>query len=63
MAKREACKTCNLLLDDSGACPICKKRSASPNWTGRINVIDAAKSTIAQKMNLTVKGEYAIKVK
>lgn len=62
MAKRKACKDCNRLVDED-TCPVCKKQNLSPSWVGRINVIDSAKSRIAKKMGLEVKGEYAIKVK
>ncbi len=44
-------------------CPICKTGSFSNNWQGRINILDANKSEISKKINITVKGEYAIKVR
>jgi len=62
MAKKKACKDCNLLVEGD-TCPVCKKQNLSQSWVGRINVIDAAKSRVSKKMGLSVKGEYAIKVK
>ncbi|HII14573.1 MAG TPA: DNA-directed RNA polymerase subunit E'', partial [Nanoarchaeota archaeon] len=32
-------------------------------WKGRITILDAEKSEIAKKVGITVKGEYAIKVR
>ncbi|MBT7903293.1 DNA-directed RNA polymerase subunit E'' [Candidatus Woesearchaeota archaeon] len=60
MAKKKCCKTCKLFVD-GGECPICKNSNFSTNWQGRIFVVDANKSEIAQKIGITIKGEYAIK--
>ena len=60
--KKKVCKKCKIFVDGE-TCPICKKNSFSTNWQGRIYFIDANKSTIAKKINVEVKGEYAIKVK
>ena len=48
---------------DGPTCPICKKNQFSDNWKGRITIFNAEQSDIAKKMNIAVKGEYAIKVK
>lgn len=40
-----------------------KKADFTPNWQGRINVIDSDKSFIAKKIGIKQKGEYAIKVR
>ncbi len=42
-------------------CPICKGKQFSTNWQGRIAVTDANKSSIAKKIGIDVKGEYALK--
>lgn len=39
------------------------KADFTTSWQGRIYVTDPAKSTIAQKIEITQKGEYAIKVR
>ena len=44
-------------------CPICNGNQFTENWQGRIFVLDANKSEIAKQLGITVKGEYAIKVK
>ena len=59
---KKVCKKCKLFVDGS-VCPICKNNQFSENWKGRIYIADSARSEIAQKMCIGVKGEYAIKVK
>ena len=44
-------------------CPVCKSNQFSTNWQGRLAILDAGKSIIAKKINITSKGEYAIKVR
>lgn len=61
MAKK-VCKKCKLFVSGS-ECPICHGTQFSENWKGKLIMIDAEKSEIAQKINIKVKGEYAIKVR
>lgn len=60
MAKKKCCKSCKLFVD-GGECPSCKSKKFSTNWQGRIFIADAAKSFIASKIGVSVKGEYALK--
>jgi DNA-directed RNA polymerase subunit E" len=60
--KKKVCKKCKIFVD-SETCPICKKNAFSTNWQGRIYFMDVTNSTIAKKINVDLKGEYAIKVK
>ena len=62
MVKKKACKRCRMFVDGN-TCPICKGTSFSDNWQGRLYVHDVAKSMIAEKVGITAKGEYAIKVR
>ena len=48
---------------EGNECPACKSNQFSISWQGRLNIIDANKSTIAKKIGITVKGEYAIKAR
>ena len=59
---RKVCKKCKMFVRKD-KCPICNGNDFSENWKGRIYVLDAEKSEIAKKMEITVKGEYAIKVR
>ena len=62
MSKKKVCKSCKIFVDGQ-ECPICKGKSFSTNWQGRIYIIDAKKSEVAKNINLKVKGEYAIKAR
>ena len=48
---------------DGNECPVCKTNQFSTNWQGRLSIIDANKSIIAEKIGIKSKGEYAIKVR
>lgn len=59
----KACKNCKALNEKkAGQCWNCKQTNFATSHKGRITVIDPEKSEIAQKMGITVKGEFAIKV-
>jgi len=62
MAKKKVCKKCKVFVKGE-ECPICKGKVFSTNWKGRINVIDANKSMIADKISIKQKGEYTLKVR
>mgnify|MGYP006311769527 CR=1 FL=1 len=62
MAKRKVCKKCKMFVNGS-ECPGCKGNKFSTNWQGRISILDPEKSTIAKKIGIEKKGEYAIKVR
>ncbi|MBU89949.1 DNA-directed RNA polymerase subunit E'' [Candidatus Woesearchaeota archaeon] len=60
--KKKVCKKCKLFVEGS-VCPVCKSNQFSVNWQGRLNILDANKSLIAEKIDIKVKGEYAIKAR
>jgi len=62
MAKKKVCKKCKLFVEGD-TCPSCKGNVFSNNWQGRLFINDVNKSMIAQKLEVKVKGEYAIKVR
>jgi RNA polymerase subunit RPABC4/transcription elongation factor Spt4 len=62
MTKKKICKKCKLFYD-TPECPICKTSAPATSYQGRINILDANKSTIAKKIGLAVNGEYAIKIR
>ena len=59
---KKVCRKCKIFVKGS-ECPICKGNQFTENWKGRIVILDANKSEIAQKIGLKVKGEYAIKTR
>ncbi|MDO8655614.1 MAG: transcription elongation factor subunit Spt4 [Nanoarchaeota archaeon] len=62
MSKKKACKRCKLFVEED-TCPQCGTSSFTNSWQGRLYISDAEKSTIAEKVNIKLKGEYAIKVR
>ena len=60
--KKKSCKKCKIFVDGD-ICPLCKGNQFSINWQGRIYILDANKSLIAEKITITAKGEYALKVR
>ena len=60
--KKKACRGCKLFVTGS-ECPLCKTKDFTTNWEGRIIITDSNKSEIAKKIEIKVKGEYAIKVR
>jgi len=60
--KKKVCKRCKMFIEGP-ECPVCKTSQFSNNWQGRLNIIDANKSLVAEKIGIKSKGEYAIKVR
>jgi len=60
--KKKVCKKCKLFVEGS-VCPVCKSNQFSSNWQGRLFILDSNKSQISGKVEINVKGEYAIKVR
>ena len=60
--KKKVCKRCKMFVDGS-ECPVCKTNQFSTNWQGRLYIIDSSKSIVGEKIGLSSKGEYAIKVR
>jgi len=59
---KKVCRKCKIFVEGN-TCPLCNGTDFSDNWKGRINIIDANKSEIAQKLDIKVKGEYAIRIR
>lgn len=59
---KKVCKKCKLFVTGN-QCPLCKGSKFTENWKGKLIVIDANKSEIAQNIGIKTKGEYAIKVR
>ncbi len=59
---KRACRQCRLLFD-AGSCPLCNNSDFATSWNGRITVVKADKSEIAQRLLITKDGDYAIKVR
>ena len=58
---KKACKNCRLLVEGQN-CPNCKGNQFSDRWKGKIAILDPINSEIAKKLDIPIKGEYAIKL-
>ncbi|MEM4337078.1 MAG: transcription elongation factor subunit Spt4 [Candidatus Woesearchaeota archaeon] len=59
---KKACVKDKILFEGE-ECPLCKGTDSVTNWKGRVAILNPEKSEIAKKINISKKGEYAIKVK
>lgn len=62
MASRRACKICKRIYEGD-KCPECGSQEHTEDFKGRIMVLDAEKSEVAQKVKIKKAGMYAIKSK
>ena len=56
------CRECHRVVD-GGSCVICGTTNLSEDWAGYVVIIDPERSDIAKKMNITMAGRYALKVR
>jgi len=57
-----ACKSCHMIVKGD-VCPACKGSSLSNDWSGYIVVTNPESSKIAKRLNITVPGKYALRVR
>jgi DNA-directed RNA polymerase subunit E" len=62
---RRVCRECHLVVDDAGAqaCPNCGSSSLTEDWAGYVIIAHPETSEIAQEMQVTEPGKYALKVR
>lgn len=58
----KACRNCHMITPGS-VCPVCKTSSLSSDWAGYVIILDPANSAIAQKLNISAPGKYALRVR
>jgi len=64
MAKKDkACKICKTIYEEGEKCPNCESKEYTDSYKGRIHVVNPEKSEIAQKLNITSEGNFAIKTR
>ena len=59
--KEKACKDCRLIYEGEN-CPSCGKKEVSDSFKGKVEIVDPEKSEMAQRLKVTKKGVYAIKL-
>jgi DNA-directed RNA polymerase subunit E" len=57
-----ACRDCYYIITKGSVCPVCKGTSFSTRWNGLLVIMDPEKSAVADKLNITKKGKYALRV-
>jgi len=58
----QVCRECRRLVEGQ-VYPICNSASLSRDWSGYVVIIDPKESIIAQKLEITLPGKYALKVR
>ncbi|AGN16611.1 MAG: transcription elongation factor subunit Spt4 [Methanobrevibacter boviskoreani] len=59
----KACPKCKRITHND-ICPVCPgKVATSDNWSGLLIVLNPDNSKVAEELNITLPGEYALRVK
>ena len=61
MAKEKACKNCKRIYEGP-SCPNCDRKEVSETFKGKIEIVNAEKSELAQHLKINKNGRYAIKL-
>ncbi len=62
---RLVCRDCHRVIDDGEAevCPACGSTSLTEDWAGYVIIAHPEDSEIAEQMEITEPGKYALKVR
>ena len=58
----KVCRECHRVVEGE-SCSMCGLSNLTADWAGYLIVIDPAQSDVAKRMNITVPGRYALKVR
>lgn len=58
----KVCRDCHRVVEGE-ACVVCGTSNLSEDWAGYVVIIDPDRSEIAKKMQITMPGRYALKVR
>jgi len=61
MVKEKVCKHCKL-IHEGEVCPNCGSKDVSDSFKGKVEIINPENSLLAQKLKITKKGIYAIRL-
>ena len=56
------CRECHRVVEGE-TCTVCGSGNISTDWAGYLVIIDPQRSEVAKKMNITLPGRYALKVR
>jgi DNA-directed RNA polymerase subunit E" len=57
-----ACRYCKNMNEET-VCPVCKNTEFSDDFSGLLVVLDAENSLLAEKLNTSESGNYALKIR
>jgi DNA-directed RNA polymerase subunit E" len=57
-----ACRACKIITEEH-ACPICRSTDLSDDYSGLLIILDPEGSQLAQKMEITREGRYALRIR
>ncbi|MGD2142659.1 MAG: transcription elongation factor subunit Spt4 [Candidatus Bathyarchaeota archaeon] len=57
-----ACRICKIITEEP-ACPLCRGTDLSDDYSGLLVVLDPNGSQLAQKMEITEEGQYALRIR
>ena len=57
-----ACRYCKNMSEET-VCPVCKNTEFSDDFSGLLVVLDAENSILAEKLNTSEPGNYALKIR
>jgi len=57
-----ACRRCKNISDEN-ICPVCKGTEFSDDYSGLLIVLDPENSILAEKLDTTEEGQYALKIR
>jgi DNA-directed RNA polymerase subunit E" len=60
--KEKACRNCRTITTGS-TCPGCGGTDLSSDWAGYVIIRDPENSKLAERLNITKAGKYALKVR
>ena len=58
----KVCRECHKVVEGE-SCVVCGTSNLSEDWAGYVVIIDPERSETAKKMNITMAGRYALKVR
>ncbi|MDY6775336.1 MAG: transcription elongation factor subunit Spt4 [Halobacteria archaeon] len=62
MSEVMVCRECHRVVEGE-ECPVCMSTNLSEDWSGYVVITDPEKSEIADKMDVDMKGKFALKVR
>ena len=57
-----ACRTCKNISEEA-ICPVCKSKEFSDDYSGLLVVLKPENSLLAEKLNTTEPGVYALRIR